>query len=105
MSDEMDNALVMFLNRINYSLYSEEARQEGGLKAQKDFARRLLKMRAGTGVWRAETRVWLIEQGDDMNEVEKLGKGEEEVEVQDKDEVCELDTTEEYDWTSTSTLE
>lgn len=65
-------------------------------------------MRKGSGILQAEIRFWLFEQGDDMNEVEKLGKEEEEQakeknEAEDKDN--QLETTEEYDWTSTSTLE
>jgi hypothetical protein len=41
---------------------------------------------------KSEVREWLIDQGKDPTEVEKLGNKEE-------------DEDEDYDWTSTSTLE
>jgi uncharacterized protein affecting Mg2+/Co2+ transport len=102
----LKTALEAPLNRIFSTFGFHNARYEGGLWNQKCWARNVLKNNWGSKEVQERARAWLIEQGDNADEVEKLGKEEEEeAEVQDEDEVRGLDTTEEYDWTSTSTLE
>jgi hypothetical protein len=101
---ELSNALDVLINRGLYKVTLEEKIHEGGLEAQKAFARETLANGSETQELQKEIRFWLIEQGENAIEVEKLGKKKEE-EVEDEDEDNGLDTTEEYDWTSTSTLD
>jgi hypothetical protein len=81
---------------MEYTLNLEEARLHGGLLAQKNWAREMIETRQGNEELHNEIRAWLVEHGEDADEVEKLGRDDEET---------GLDDTEEYDWTSTSTLE
>jgi len=99
-SDRLSNRLEILFAHGLYTVGFETARQNGGLPAQTAFARGVLEKQLGIEDLYYRIRAWLIEQGEDADEVEKLGK---EAEVENEDN--ELDTTEEYDWTSTSTLE
>jgi hypothetical protein len=94
------------LSHAFYTVGFEESRQKSGLSAQKEWAGHVLKKYQGTEDLHEKIRTWLIEEGKNVLEVGKLDQEEE---VEDKgeseDEASRLDTTEEYDWTSTSTLE
>jgi hypothetical protein len=103
MSDEKTEEMNTLIDRGYHRLALETERQKGGIVAQKVMAKGVLEDGFITNEeLRKEIRQWLIEQGEDADEVEKLGKEEE---VEHKDEESGLETTEDYDWTSTSTLE
>lgn len=105
MSDELSHALVDLLSRGFHKYYFEQARQQGGLTAQKSWAKEALELWKCNKDLQKEIRVWLVEQGEDAAEVEKLGKKEEiEVQHEVEDEDDALEGSKEYDWTSTSTL-
>jgi hypothetical protein len=72
------------------------------LIAQKALAKRFLEQESTHEVLREEITEWLIIQDEEADEVEKPGKLEED---ETEDEESGLGATEEYDWTSTSTLE
>ncbi|KAH0284472.1 hypothetical protein M436DRAFT_63313 [Aureobasidium namibiae CBS 147.97] len=73
-SDELGNELEIQLAHSFYTVGFETARQNGGLPAQTAFARRVLEKRLGIEDLYDRIRAWLIEQGEDAVEVEKLGK-------------------------------
>lgn len=89
-----------------HNLGFEDARQKRDWRAQKDVAREYLQAGSENENLQDRTIAWLNEQGGNEVEVKKLDQEEE---AEDKNEfddgANELDTTEEYDWTSTSTLE
>jgi hypothetical protein len=103
MSDEKMEEMNTLIDRGYHRLALETERQKGSIVAQKVMAKGVLEDGFITNEeLRKEIRQWLIEQGEDADEVEKLGKEEE---VEHKDEESRSETTEDYDWTSTSTLE
>jgi hypothetical protein len=101
----LSDALEPLIGRLFHSVGFEAARRAGGLSAQKEWARYVLGEQLNKEM-RDGAKVWLIEQGEDVDEIAKSGK-EEEVKHNDgvEDGDNELGMTEEYDWTSTSTLE
>ena len=103
-SGKLSDRFESLLTHGFYTVGFEMVRQQGGLPAQKAWARDVLEKLLGIEDLQNRIRVWLIEQGEDAVEVEKLGK-EAEVEDEVENEDNELDATEVYDWTSTSTLE
>jgi uncharacterized protein YwgA len=83
---------------MDYTLISEEVRQQGGLPAQKNWAREMIETRQGNEELHNDIRAWLVEHGEDADGVEKLGKDDEvddEDEDEDEDEYIGLDDTEE----------
>jgi uncharacterized protein YwgA len=102
MSHKLEDELSVLIDRGFYCLAFEKKGQEGGLMAQKAFARKVLANGTNTEKLREEIREWLIDQGEDADEIEKLRKEEQN---ENEDEESGVETTEEYDWTSTSTLE
>lgn len=94
MNDRLSHAILDLVSRGFYKATSEEMRQKCGLSMQKAWARKVLGWDSAIEELKSEVREWLIDQGEDPTEVEKLGNKEE-----DEDE------DEDYDWTSTSTLE
>jgi hypothetical protein len=102
-SEELKNELGALVEHGYYRVASELKRQQGGLEAQKEFARTKLET-AGIKFKHMEgkIRAWLLEQVEDAVEVEESGGAEEN---RKEDEEGILETAEEYDWTSTSTLE
>lgn len=103
---KLSKALDDVIHHGVHNLGFEDARQKRDWRAQKDVAREYLQAGSENENLQDRTRAWLNEQGGNEVEVKKLDQEEE---AEDKNEfddgANELDTTEEYDWTSTSTLE
>lgn len=97
MSDELRYVLRSSLERFGYRVGAEATRNKRGLEGQKTFARNMLQKGFTEEVDR-EIRAWLAEQGEDEAEIEQFGEVKEDAE-------SGLEATEEFDWTSTSTLE
>lgn len=105
-TDEQRKELDALIERGYYRVALEEKSRQGGIATQKAFAKEGLSREWYYRDLQNEIRAWLIEQGEDAAELEELGKGMSWDDVEDEnDESNELDTTEEFDWTSTSTLE
>lgn len=105
MNDKLANAISLLVDHGSYKVASEEKRKDYGLKEQMCYAWEELQDSSNKEL-RKEIRAWLIKQGEDPVEVKETGirdEDEDEDEIEGEDNV--LETTEEYDWTSTSTLE
>ncbi|CAD0113367.1 unnamed protein product [Aureobasidium uvarum] len=104
MDDELRHTLRLSFERFGYAVGAEASRQKNGLEGQKAFTGKMLEKKDCLGEEvLGEIRSWLIEQNKNADEVEVLGKQDEHEEEEEEDNAS--GAVEEYDWTSTSTLE